>query len=339
VTEGLVAQFGPETFGAAWDYEFFFDRKASLEDKRKQATLGAWLKCGPCRAGSSNRQARFLAGFATTGEIPDEEEKQTSSSRSALLVAALANLKRCTFVGIMERFEDSMLLLKHTFPSELRQFDSYTTSPHPYTVEQQKLSEKQRIDQATTITPALNVSTSGSVTSSYKRGIESFGIAGKATQPQLRKQRWSLIDKPQPPTTVGGSRRGRELLQGNEVVEREEMAVVEGEDRGENDEEEGRQGGSERGNKSVVVFQESAEMTELRRLNTADSALYEEAQRLFEARFRASVTHGRGSDSFAVGERLGDRFLFEKTVTTRRKRNKVFHAKEYSLQPALKLAE
>ena len=60
-------------------------------------------------------KARFLAGFATTGEIPDEEEKQTSSSKSALLVAALANLKRCAFVGIMERFEDSMLLLKVRF--------------------------------------------------------------------------------------------------------------------------------------------------------------------------------------------------------------------------------
>ena len=34
ITEGLVAQFGPETFGAAWDYEFFFDRAMPLDKKR-----------------------------------------------------------------------------------------------------------------------------------------------------------------------------------------------------------------------------------------------------------------------------------------------------------------
>jgi len=46
------------------------------------------------------------------------------------LQSALRNLERCAFVGITEKFEDSMLLLKLTFPPALRHFRSYTTKPH-----------------------------------------------------------------------------------------------------------------------------------------------------------------------------------------------------------------
>ena len=35
VTEGLVAQFGPHTFGAAWEYNFTFDPAMPIEEKRR----------------------------------------------------------------------------------------------------------------------------------------------------------------------------------------------------------------------------------------------------------------------------------------------------------------
>ena len=110
-----------------------------LLEKRARATLKAWLQCRKCRVGSSNRQARFLAGLATTGVLtPAEEVEQekgdgageaeggrhgasssssspSSSSSSSpksgnllradvqLLSAAVAVLKECAFVGLMER--------------------------------------------------------------------------------------------------------------------------------------------------------------------------------------------------------------------------------------------
>ena len=112
-----------------------------LLEKRARATLKAWLQCRKCRVGSSNRQARFLAGLATTGVLtPAEEVEQekgdgageaeggrhgassSSSSPSSpsssssspksgnllradvqLLSAAVAVLKECAFVGLMER--------------------------------------------------------------------------------------------------------------------------------------------------------------------------------------------------------------------------------------------
>jgi hypothetical protein len=134
-----VAQFGPETFGAAWDYSFYWNKTMPLLEKRARATLKAWLQCRKCRVGSSNRQARFLAGLATTGVLtPAEEVEQekgdgageaeggrhgasssssspSSSSSSSpksgnllradvqLLSAAVAVLKECAFVGLMER--------------------------------------------------------------------------------------------------------------------------------------------------------------------------------------------------------------------------------------------
>jgi hypothetical protein len=67
--------------------------------------------------GASNRQTRMLAGLHTTGVI------DLSISDDALLEHALANLERMAFVGLTERFEDSMLLFKRTFPKYLESFD------------------------------------------------------------------------------------------------------------------------------------------------------------------------------------------------------------------------
>ena len=51
--------------------------------------------------------------------------------RSMLSLALETLVQRCAFVGLMERFEDSMLLLKLTFPHDLGAFRAYQTSPHP----------------------------------------------------------------------------------------------------------------------------------------------------------------------------------------------------------------
>lgn len=80
---GLVAQFGPETFGAAWDYSFFWNKTTPLAEKRQRATLQAWLACAPCRVGSSNRQARFLAGLATTGALTPAEAAEAAEAAAA----------------------------------------------------------------------------------------------------------------------------------------------------------------------------------------------------------------------------------------------------------------
>jgi hypothetical protein len=136
VHPGLVAQFGPETFGAAWDYAFFWNKTLPLVEKRQLATLDTWLACGACRVGSANRQARFLAGLATTGDLSPAEEAEAAEEAAAaaaavqggggggakggarkgrsggatrlradveLLGAAVAALKLCAFVGLMER--------------------------------------------------------------------------------------------------------------------------------------------------------------------------------------------------------------------------------------------
>ena len=120
VTRGLVAQFGPHTFGKAWDYDFTDSSKSSLDD---------WLACDACARGSRNRQARFLAGLATTGEFAEQEA--SAAGDAALLAAALANLDRCAYVGVLDRFQDAMLLLKMTFPHALRRFTSYKNEHHP----------------------------------------------------------------------------------------------------------------------------------------------------------------------------------------------------------------
>lgn len=117
VTHGLVAQFGPHVFGKAWDYNF---------TDRRHATLTAWLDCEACRVGSSNRQTRFLAGLATTGSRDDEK-----FGDDHMFDAALRNLRKCDFVGVLDRYADSMLLLKETFPTQLAHFTSYALSLHP----------------------------------------------------------------------------------------------------------------------------------------------------------------------------------------------------------------
>ena len=120
ITNGLVAQFGPHVFGKAWDYDFTDRTRASLSD---------WLMCTACRVGASNRQARFLAGLATTGELAEGEG--TSIGDARLYDAAARNLRACVFVGVLDRFEESMLLLKETFPGPLRNFRSFADAPHP----------------------------------------------------------------------------------------------------------------------------------------------------------------------------------------------------------------
>lgn len=65
--------------------------------------------------GVSNRQTRMLAGLFTTGSAePWQDEDE-------MLRQAMANLERMAFVGVTERYEDSMLLLKYTFPEQLKQ--------------------------------------------------------------------------------------------------------------------------------------------------------------------------------------------------------------------------
>ena len=120
ITNGLVAQFGPHVFGKAWDYDFTDRTRASLSD---------WLGCAACRVGASNRQARFLAGLATTGELAEGEGTLIGDAR--LYDAASQNLRACVFVGVLDRFEESMLLLKETFPGPLRNFRSFADAPHP----------------------------------------------------------------------------------------------------------------------------------------------------------------------------------------------------------------
>ena len=120
ITRGLVAQFGAHTFGKAWDYDFTDPKKASLGD---------WLACAACQRGARNRQTRFLAGLATTGELADGEGTRDGDAR--LLEAALDNLHDCAFLGVLDRFQDSMLLLKMTFPKQLRKFQSYKNEQHP----------------------------------------------------------------------------------------------------------------------------------------------------------------------------------------------------------------
>ena len=117
VTTGLVAQFGSHVFGKAWDYNFTDPKRASLDD---------WLDCRPCRVGSSNRQTRFLAGLRPTGILLEEED-----SNGDLLDAALRNLQACDFVGVLDKFPESMVLLRETFPGHLQRFSSFSLSLHP----------------------------------------------------------------------------------------------------------------------------------------------------------------------------------------------------------------
>ena len=95
-----------------------------------------WLACKDCRVGASNRQTRFLAGTDTTGDLGSNDE--------AMLQVAMANLRTCAFIGLMENYQDSMLVLKYTFPSGLSRLRSYSTSAHPKNKNQRVISDEQK---------------------------------------------------------------------------------------------------------------------------------------------------------------------------------------------------
>eukprot|EP00615_Pteridomonas_danica_P008839 CAMPEP_0114367564 /NCGR_PEP_ID=MMETSP0101-20121206/30155_1 /TAXON_ID=38822 ORGANISM="Pteridomonas danica, Strain PT" /NCGR_SAMPLE_ID=MMETSP0101 /ASSEMBLY_ACC=CAM_ASM_000211 /LENGTH=196 /DNA_ID=CAMNT_0001517257 /DNA_START=376 /DNA_END=966 /DNA_ORIENTATION=+ len=133
-----------------------------IEEKRKRGSFAAWIACDQCRVGSRNRMTRFLSGVATTGELlPQEVATQTGEllpqevatpppgteslkqAEANMLKRAKKHLYTCAFLGLMERYEDSMLVLKHTFPSALAKMNSYSTSPHPKTKYVSKISEKE----------------------------------------------------------------------------------------------------------------------------------------------------------------------------------------------------
>jgi hypothetical protein len=55
---------------------------------------------------------------------------QIQASEAQMLERAKAHLYTYSFIGLMEKYEDSMLMLKHTFPTGLARMKSYNTSPH-----------------------------------------------------------------------------------------------------------------------------------------------------------------------------------------------------------------
>ena len=57
----------------------------------------------------------MLAGAFTTGVNEDFDGKE-------LLRRAIANLEKMAFFGLTERYQDSMLMLKRTFPGPLANF-------------------------------------------------------------------------------------------------------------------------------------------------------------------------------------------------------------------------
>ena len=115
--------------------------------------------------------ARFLGSDAPTGKF-DSSETATDSRRvdsSELLSRALERLTSCAFIGLMERYTDSMLMLKWTFPEELEKFTTYQTSPHAstdpskYTPAPITAAHKQAIRSANSLDIAL-----------YERAVELF---------------------------------------------------------------------------------------------------------------------------------------------------------------------
>jgi len=120
ITKNLVSQFGPKQYGNAWDYNYHGSEtniREFLDD------------CIECRIGSSNRQAKMLSGLFTTGANIDEVNK---FSDDYILMKAKENLEAMKFIGLTERYTDSMLLLKYTFPDHLKTFNTYTYSKHPH---------------------------------------------------------------------------------------------------------------------------------------------------------------------------------------------------------------
>ena len=54
----------------------------------------------------------MLAGISTSGSDIEYDDDE-------LLEKALSNLEKMVYIGILERYEDSMLMLKRTFPDYL----------------------------------------------------------------------------------------------------------------------------------------------------------------------------------------------------------------------------
>ena len=81
----------------------------------------------------------WVTPTATTDRLDAEESTDQSGVASletvpSFLELAKRRLGECAFFGLMERYADSMLLLKHTFPVALTQFESYggcARSPSP----------------------------------------------------------------------------------------------------------------------------------------------------------------------------------------------------------------
>ena len=186
-----------------------------------------------------------------------------------LLEAALSTLRQCVFVGLMERFEDSMLLLKLTFPVELRKFTSYTTSPHPM--------------------PKTELNPAGAAVG-----------GGVGSGPTWARARHSLVNAASPrsretPFAAFGARGAS-----GEPGASSEASLRSSGLRGLLQAERFQRGAGSGAEVRPEVRPEV--LAELRRLNEADLALYAEAVQLFEERFRAATSSG---SSGAAGGKAG----------------------------------
>ena len=80
---------------------------------------------------------RFLGGSATTGTM-DEGQSDVE-----MLELAKQRLDQCTFIGIMEKYPQSMFILVKSFPKQLGHIDTYRESPHPKNALRQTVTEQQ----------------------------------------------------------------------------------------------------------------------------------------------------------------------------------------------------
>jgi len=107
VTKNIAQEFSASWYGKAWDYEYTGGGNDIME----------YLSCEDCQVGVANRQTRLLAGLYPTGQLGKKGVEDED-----LLDAALRNLEQFAYVGIMERYTDSMLLLKRTFGDRMKPF-------------------------------------------------------------------------------------------------------------------------------------------------------------------------------------------------------------------------
>lgn len=85
-----------------------------------------------------NAQVRYLSGAA---HLPSDED----------LIVAKAHLEDCTFVGLTERFSESLWMANHTYGWSLGQGEHANTSPHVALVSdelRQRIAEANRLDMA-----------------------------------------------------------------------------------------------------------------------------------------------------------------------------------------------